>query len=196
MAGGVSGRSHLFGSTLLIIGVLQFVILFLLASYAYPSFGLDHSISYILYNSRYSDISEGVAGAALLIATPLISRKLKHLTSDLMFIFGISSIGISVFTIAYGIIHVAISLILMVSGIVMLASTYDRVSAFGISSAALSAISFVSLVIFLLSGRGTLLYGISERLIIIPILLWGIILAVRVAICKDQEPISSRSRHS
>lgn len=182
----------LLGSILLVVAVSQFAILFLIASHTYPSFGITHSISYILYKNRYSDISEGAAGALLLIATPLISRRLRHLTSDLIFIFGLSSIGISVFTIAYGALHTAIALILMVSGIIMLASSYARDSYFGILSAALSGISLASLIVFILSESGTLLNGVSERLVIIPMLVWGLALAARMALSSD-EPPSSRS---
>lgn len=175
------------GAFLLLFGIIQFLIIFFIISLKYSTYGIQYTISYILYFHIIGDISEGLMGLLILISAILLKHKIRFMTMNLMIITAISSIGISIFRINMIYIHVIFTVILMFFGAILILSTYKKKSIFGYFSLLMAIISFLGMIIFASGLKIPISHGAAERIILYPLLIWGVIFAIHLILNKDYE---------
>ncbi len=164
-------RNNLAGA-LLVLGILQFVMVFLLVS-AYFGYSSDLTISYILYKNVYADVSEGIAGIAVVAGAFLARKRISNAVYPFMIAGGCAFL-ISIFNLTYGTLHVFLTALLLISGIAaMVISKGNWI--FRKVSVVLAGLSVLGGVLFF---AGVFSHGLTERLAFFPLMGWGIALGV------------------
>lgn len=174
------------GAFLLLSGILQFLIIFFIISSGYSAYGIQHTISYILYFHTIGDISEGIMGLLILISAILLKHEIKTITRYLMIITAISSVGVSIFRINVIYLHIMFTIILMFFGSILVLSTYKKKNIFGYFSLVMGVISFSGLIIFASGLKVPISYGATERIILYPLLIWGVIFAINLIMHSEK----------
>jgi hypothetical membrane protein len=172
--------------TLVFIGVSQFVIGMIVSEALYPNYSTSGNYisdlgvgpSALIFNS-----SVFLMGLLILVGAYFLQRAFRfELLTVMLVLTGIGAIGVGVFTEAYGVLHMIVSLItFLFSGLSALVSVLcSRVHKFPLVKMPFSALSiifgFMTLVALTLFGMGQYLSlgaGGMERMIAYPALMWG-----------------------
>lgn len=166
------------------LGIIYFIIAMIVAEAVYPGYSVS--------NNYISDLGVGntavifdpsivLLGVLLAIGAYLLHRGLKlTIFPALVFITGISAIGVGIFNESFGIIHGLFSAAVFLFGAV--AAIYfgaTQKTPIRYPSIVLGVTSLTATVLFLAGVYLGLGPGGMERMIVYPILLWGVIFAGR-----------------
>jgi hypothetical membrane protein len=172
--------------TLVFIGVTQFVIGMIVSEALFPTYSTSGNYisdlgvgpSALIFNS-----SVFLMGLLILIGAYFLQRAFRfELLTVMLVLTGIGAIGVGVFTEAYGVLHMIVSLItFLFSGLSAIVSVLcSRVHKFPLVKMPFSALSIflglMTLAALALFGSGQYLslgHGGMERMIAYPALLWG-----------------------
>ena len=172
--------------TLVLIGVTQFVIGMIASEALYPGYSTSRNYisdlgvgpSALIFNS-----SVFLLGLLLLIGAYFLQRAFRfELLTVMLVLTGVGAMGVGVFTEAFGVLHMVVSLIaFLFSGLSAIFSVLcSRVHKFPLVKMPFSALSIIcglmTLVALALFGGGVYLglgAGGMERMIAYPALMWG-----------------------
>lgn len=172
--------------TLVFIGVTQFVIGMIVSEALYPTYSTSGNYisdlgvgpSALIWNS-----SVFLMGLLVLIGAYFLQRAFRfELLTVMLVLTGVGAMGVGVFTEAYGVLHMIVSLItFLFSGLSAIVSVLcSRVHKFPLVKMPFSALSIIlglmTLAALGLFGSGVYLGlgpGGMERMIAYPVLLWG-----------------------
>jgi hypothetical membrane protein len=172
--------------SLVFIGVIQFVIGMIVSEALYPTYSTSGNYisdlgvgpSALIWNS-----SVFLMGLLMLIGAYFLQRAFRFtLFTAMIILTAVGAMGVGVFTEAFGVLHVIVSLItFLFSGLSAIVSVLcSRVHKFPLVKMPFSSLSIIlglmTLVALALFGSGTYLglgAGGMERMIAYPALLWG-----------------------
>jgi hypothetical membrane protein len=172
--------------TLVFIGVTQFVIGMIVSEALYPNYSTSRNYisdlgvgpSALIWNS-----SVFLLGLLLLVGAYFLQRAFRfELFTVMIVLTGVGAMGVGIFTEAFGVLHMVVSLItFLFGGLSAIVSVLcSRVQRFPLVKMPFSALSIIlglmTLVALALFGSGQyfgLGHGGMERMIAYPALMWG-----------------------
>lgn len=177
-------------SALLVVSIIQFLFSLHIAEFLYPGYSVSRNyISdlgatcraglcvVIQPSSTIFNLSVSLLGLLLVVSSYLLYISLRdRILASLLLVAGIGAVGVGLFPETYGYIHTVFSAIaflpasvLPIAGIRVLRELWQRAL-----SVVLGLLSVASLVLFVLKIDMGLGVGGVERMIVYPVLFWGL----------------------